>query len=88
MTQAVFDSRTVPLAPDDPLYSLVSAYEADEFKDKVDLGVGAYRDDDAKPWILPVVKKVGVSHRSQISTRSVLTTTGRRIAPKQPGFES
>ena len=30
----------------------------DTFPDKVNLGVGAYRDDNNKPWVLPVVKKV------------------------------
>jgi len=34
------------------------AYQADTFPQKVNLGVGAYRDDDNKPWVLPVVKKV------------------------------
>jgi aspartate aminotransferase len=33
------------------------AYRADPSPDKVDLGIGAYRDDNAKPWVLPVVKK-------------------------------
>ncbi|KAH0614590.1 uncharacterized protein H6S33_000226 [Morchella sextelata] len=47
----------VPLAPTDPLFGLMAAYKADTFDRKVDLGVGAYRDDNAKPWILPVVKK-------------------------------
>jgi aspartate aminotransferase len=37
---------------------LTTAYKADTFKNKVNLGVGAYRDDDNKPWVLPVVKKV------------------------------
>lgn len=32
-------------------------FKADTFEKKVDLGIGAYRDDDAKPWVLPVVKK-------------------------------
>ncbi|KAF8456049.1 pyridoxal phosphate-dependent transferase [Kalaharituber pfeilii] len=50
-----FDS--LPLAPQDPLFGLMAAYKADTFEKKVDLGVGAYRDDNAKPWILPVVKK-------------------------------
>jgi aspartate aminotransferase len=34
------------------------AYQADTYPNKVNLGVGAYRDDDNKPWVLPVVKKV------------------------------
>ncbi|KAF8445439.1 pyridoxal phosphate-dependent transferase [Kalaharituber pfeilii] len=41
----------------DPLFGLIAAYKADTFEKKVDLGVGAYRADNAKPWILPVVKE-------------------------------
>lgn len=48
----------VPLAPTDPLFGLMAAYKADNYEKKVDLGVGAYRDNNAKPWVLPVVKKV------------------------------
>lgn len=29
----------------------------DTFPQKVDLVIGAYRGEDAKPWILPVVRK-------------------------------
>jgi aspartate aminotransferase len=56
MTTSVF--AHVPAAPADPLFSLIAAYKADTFDKKVDLGVGAYRTDEAKPWVLPVVKKV------------------------------
>ncbi|KAI6777966.1 Aspartate aminotransferase-like protein [Emericellopsis cladophorae] len=52
-----FPSDVVPQAPEDPLFGLMAAFRADESPDKVDLGIGAYRDDNAKPWILPVVKK-------------------------------
>lgn len=45
-------------APEDPLFGLMAAYRADTSTDKIDLGIGAYRDDNAKPWVLPVVKKV------------------------------
>ena len=48
----------VQQAPEDPLFGLMAAYRADKDPKKVDLGIGAYRDDNAKPWILPVVKKV------------------------------
>ena len=53
-----FNVETVPKAPEDPLFGLMAAYRADTFEKKVDLGIGAYRDDNAKPWVLPVVKKV------------------------------
>lgn len=60
---ATFPADVVPQAPEDPLFGLMAAYRQDTFDKKVDLGIGAYRDDTAKPWILPVVKKV--SHRLQ-----------------------
>ncbi|TFK42688.1 aspartate amino-transferase [Crucibulum laeve] len=49
--------QDVPLAPPDSIFKLTAAYKADTYDKKVNLGVGAYRDDDNKPWILPVVKK-------------------------------
>ena len=53
-----FGKDVVPKAPEDPLFGLMAAYKADSFEKKVDLGIGAYRDDNAKPWVLPVVRKV------------------------------
>ncbi|OTA00503.1 aspartate/other aminotransferase [Trichoderma parareesei] len=52
-----FPPETVPQAPEDPLFGLARAYKADTSPIKVDLGIGAYRDNNAKPWVLPVVKK-------------------------------
>ncbi|KAK5998550.1 Transaminase A [Cladobotryum mycophilum] len=52
-----FPAEHVPQAPEDALFGLARAYKADESPLKVDLGIGAYRDDNAKPWVLPVVKK-------------------------------
>ncbi|OLY82835.1 Aspartate aminotransferase, cytoplasmic [Smittium mucronatum] len=43
--------------PPDPILNLSTLYKADDFEKKVDLGVGAYRDGEGKPWILPVVSK-------------------------------
>lgn len=48
---------TVPLAPPDSIFKLTAAYKVDSFSNKVNLGVGAYRDNENKPWVLPVVKK-------------------------------
>lgn len=58
MAATAFDANVVPQAPEDPLFGLMAAFRRDEHPDKVDLGIGAYRDDNAKPWILPVVKMV------------------------------
>ncbi|MCO5589859.1 hypothetical protein L7F22_043828 [Adiantum nelumboides] len=46
----------VPQAPPDAIFKLTAAYKADTYDKKVNLGVGAYRDDDGKPWVLPSVK--------------------------------
>lgn len=43
--------------PPDPLFGLKARYVADKRTDKVDLGIGAYRDNNGKPWILPAVRK-------------------------------
>jgi len=48
---------SVPLAPPDSIFKLNTAYKADTFPQKVNLGVGAYRDDNSKPWVLPVIRK-------------------------------
>ena len=59
LAETRFDTNVVPQAPEDPLFGLMAAYRKDTFEKKVDLGIGAYRDNNAKPWVLPVVKKVG-----------------------------
>jgi len=48
----------VPAAPEDPLYRAMREYRQDPHEKKIDLGIGAYRDENGKPWVLPVVKKV------------------------------
>lgn len=60
-TPTNFPGNVVPQAPEDPLFGLMAAYRADTDNKKVDLGIGAYRDNNAKPWVLPVVKKVFLS---------------------------
>ncbi|KAI9892232.1 MAG: Aspartate aminotransferase, cytoplasmic [Vezdaea aestivalis] len=58
-----FPAHSVPQAPEDPLFGLMAAYRKDTFDKKVDLGIGAYRDNNAKPWVLPVVKKADAALR-------------------------
>ena len=60
-TESIFNADVVPQAPEDPLFGLMAAYRKDTSDKKVDLGIGAYRDNNAKPWVLPVVKKVQYS---------------------------
>lgn len=71
---SVFTADVVPQAPEDPLFGLMAAYRKDTSDKKVDLGIGAYRDNNAKPWVLPVVKKVGDDVMKLNVNRHLLTT--------------
>jgi len=44
-------------APADPILGLNDAFKKDDHPKKVLLGMGAYRDDNGKPYILPCVRK-------------------------------
>eukprot|EP00184_Porphyridium_aerugineum_P000745 CAMPEP_0184697774 /NCGR_PEP_ID=MMETSP0313-20130426/4619_1 /TAXON_ID=2792 /ORGANISM="Porphyridium aerugineum, Strain SAG 1380-2" /LENGTH=424 /DNA_ID=CAMNT_0027156611 /DNA_START=410 /DNA_END=1684 /DNA_ORIENTATION=+ len=48
----------IPEAPPDPIVGVAAAFRADPATQKVNLGVGAYRDAKGKPYVLPVVHKV------------------------------
>ncbi|KAJ3011473.1 Aspartate aminotransferase, cytoplasmic [Thoreauomyces humboldtii] len=57
MSSEVSVFQNVPLAPPDAILNLNTLYKADTFPKKINVGVGAYRDENGKPWVLPVVKK-------------------------------
>lgn len=46
----------VPQGPPDKILGLNELFKVDKSPSKVNLGVGAYRDDDGKPWILASVR--------------------------------
>ncbi|KDE05205.1 aspartate aminotransferase, variant [Microbotryum lychnidis-dioicae p1A1 Lamole] len=54
-TQDVF--AETPLTPPDAIFALTANYKADSFAQKVNLGIGAYRTNEGKPYVLPVVRK-------------------------------
>jgi len=45
------------MGPPDPIVGLNEAFAADDFASKVNVGVGAYRDDDGLPYVLPCVRE-------------------------------
>lgn len=47
----------VPQAPPDAIFSILAKYNVDKYDEKTNLTVGAYRDNNGKPWILPTVRK-------------------------------
>lgn len=83
MAATAFDASVVPQAPEDALFGLMAAYRRDTDSNKVDLGIGAYRDNNAKPWVLPVVKKVRASAGAPDS-HLLTILTGRRDPAQGP----
>jgi aspartate/tyrosine/aromatic aminotransferase len=69
----------VPIAKPDPILNLNALYNADTNPLKVSLGVGAYRDENGKPWILPSVRKAETIISADL-------TKYNKEYPPQPGF--
>jgi len=47
----------VKMGPKDPILGVTEAFKASTHPEKISVGVGAYRDDDGKPVVLPSVKE-------------------------------
>ncbi|KAF8626506.1 hypothetical protein AX15_004812 [Amanita polypyramis BW_CC] len=47
----------VPAGPPDPILGVTEAFKADKHPRKINLGVGAYRDENGRPYVLHSVKK-------------------------------
>lgn len=47
----------VPMAPPDPILGTAIAFQKDPSQDKVNLGIGAYRDSQGKPYVFKAVRK-------------------------------
>uniref|UniRef100_A0A0R3W9S1 Aspartate aminotransferase, mitochondrial n=1 Tax=Taenia asiatica TaxID=60517 RepID=A0A0R3W9S1_TAEAS len=47
----------VEMGPPDFVLGITEAFKRDTNPNKVNLGVGAYRDDNCKPWVLPSVRE-------------------------------
>ncbi|PNH03412.1 Aspartate aminotransferase, chloroplastic [Tetrabaena socialis] len=75
----------VAQAPPDPILGVSEAFRASTSPQKLNLGVGAYRDEDLKPVVLNVVKKAATRCLSQLKrlARALYSnppTHGARIA--------
>lgn len=47
----------VEMGPPDAILGITEAFKRDTNPNKINLGVGAYRDDNCKPWVLPSVRE-------------------------------
>lgn len=72
-------------APPDAIFGVAAAFKADVHPDKMNLSVGAYRDEDGQPWVLPVVREAEQLLLSQALDHEYLPQLGlpalRQAAP-------
>ncbi len=68
--------ETLPPLPADPILSLMAAFRKDPNPNKVDLGVGVYRDDDGNTPILACVLAAQQRHNDAETTKSYLDPPG------------
>lgn len=47
---------TAESAEPDPIFEVLRRYNADSSPDKINVCVGAYRDENGQPWVLPAVR--------------------------------
>jgi aspartate/tyrosine/aromatic aminotransferase len=69
---SIFSSCT--LAPPDPILNMSVAYKQDTHAQKVDLGVGAYRDAQGKPLIFKAVKEAEIAIMNDAKENHEYTT--------------
>ncbi|OCF35937.1 aspartate aminotransferase [Kwoniella heveanensis CBS 569] len=67
---------TVPQGPPDPILGVTDAFKKDKAPNKVNLGVGAYRDENGKPYVLEsVLKAEDILHQKKLD-KEYLPITG------------
>ena len=76
----------LPEPQPDPLLHLVSKYHADTRHDKIDLGVGVYRDDDGNTPVLRAVKEAENRLQQLQPSKSYLGLTGDNEFVEQLGI--
>lgn len=65
------------------VFALNKACSDDKYPDKINLSVGAYRTEDGKPWVLPVVRKTEIKIASDESiNHEYLPVTGNELFTK------
>ncbi|XP_077983459.1 aspartate aminotransferase, mitochondrial-like [Glandiceps talaboti] len=66
----------VEMGPPDAILGVTEAFKKDTNPNKMNLGVGAYRDDNGKPYVLPSVRKAEDVIRSKNLDKEYLGITG------------
>ncbi|KAM7437581.1 Golgi Transport [Porites harrisoni] len=63
--------KDVPLVPTDHVFHVNQQYKDDKNPNKVNLGIGAYRDDDGNPMVLSVVSRVEKQLAEEIAAKTL-----------------
>uniref|UniRef100_A0A8C2H2S7 Aspartate aminotransferase n=1 Tax=Cyprinus carpio TaxID=7962 RepID=A0A8C2H2S7_CYPCA len=66
----------VQMGPPDPILGVTEAYKRDTNSKKMNLGVGAYRDDNGKPFVLSCVRKAEALITSKMLDKEYLPIGG------------
>ncbi|XP_023240340.1 aspartate aminotransferase, mitochondrial-like [Centruroides sculpturatus] len=66
----------VEMGPPDPILGVSEAFKKDTNPKKINLGVGAYRDDQGKPYVLPSVRKAEEKMLQQKLDKEYTTIAG------------
>ncbi|KAH7107026.1 pyridoxal phosphate-dependent transferase [Auriculariales sp. MPI-PUGE-AT-0066] len=80
--RAVSVWSNVPAGPPDPILGVTEAFKADKDPRKINLGVGAYRDENGKPYVLASVKKAEEILASSGADKEYLPITGNAAFTK------
>lgn len=59
----------IPEAPIDPILGTTQLFNADTDKRKINLGVGAYRDENGKPYVLNVIREAEQEMLAELGTK-------------------
>ncbi|KAI9146936.1 aspartate aminotransferase [Paramyrothecium foliicola] len=76
MAQSSSIFASVKPAVEDGVFALEAAYQADKSPQKVNLGIGAYRDSEGNPWELPAVREAKRRLASETWTHEYLPLHG------------
>ncbi|XP_058807544.1 aspartate aminotransferase, mitochondrial [Phymastichus coffea] len=66
----------VQMGPPDAILGVTEAFKKDQNPKKINLGVGAYRDDNGKPFMLPSVIKAEANLRSKVLDKEYSPISG------------
>eukprot|EP00911_Craspedida_sp_UC1_P001457 UC1_evm1s1100 len=61
----------VELAKPNAIFHLNTMFKADETPGKMNLGIGAFRDDSGQPWVLPAVKKAEAELAAEVEANKI-----------------